>query len=479
MSLYRQEKVAGIFLVTFFLGCVSHPGYTASCSAVVAEFAVDVPLADPITPPPPPSSSSLPKLVTAGTSSSAPNLSATVAIEKSNKDADSNGYVHVGDLYCGIKTANTTSVSIGSFASKCLLYDGLKAGNDSPVVLSSITVSSLSGGAKTTTHHFFKVRNPSYYTLYGCTNTGSSPPKEIKISDNCGTRTFLAYGIPDVRVQSAVIQGGGVSFPQGSTIIVVSDLANDGDNFVAGTNRKMTVSAELSGCVPTRVADVVEMSDDILSSGASGKTKTFSVTIPLTATPGTCTVTIVADPKDELLQSPNKEENRGNNRKSVTFSVFDPTPSEDPNTPVPCPTITASNWNEWSGSGYAPPFDDLDGNALRITPYCKRDNPYFLSVKFGKSGDPNVRTYQTAYVWKGTPTPEPVTLNCDDDPNGAPNANGYCEGSASFEMEAQWINTNPTAGPIPIDAYIVYHLGSNVFRYPTPNTYARQGARMP
>ena len=77
----------------------------------------------------------------------------------------------------------------------------------------------------------------------------------------------------------------------------------------------------------------------------------------------------------------------------------------------------------------------------RITPYCKRDNPYFLSVKFGKPGDMNVRTYQTAYVWKGTPAPEPVTLRCDDNQYGAPNANGYCEGGASFQLEEQWINT--------------------------------------
>lgn len=306
---------------------------------------VSLPPADPVTPPPPPSSADLPKLVTAGTSSSAPNLSATVVIEKSNKDEDTNQYVHVGDLYCGIQTKNTTSVSIGSFANKCILYDGLKAGNDSPVVLGSKTVSGLSGGAKTTTHHSFNVKNPSYYTLYGCTNTGSSPPKETKTSDNCGTRTFLAYGIPDVRVQSVVIDGGGSSFPLGSTIAVVTDLANDGDNFIAGTNRKMTVSAELSGCVSTRTVDALEMSDDILSSGASGKTKTFSVTIPPTATPGICIVTIVADPKDELLQTPNKEENRGNNRKSITFQVTEPTP------PAPqVPVISVTNVTFINGS---------------------------------------------------------------------------------------------------------------------------------
>lgn len=297
-------------------------------------FAVSVPLPDPESPPLPPSPSDLPKLVTAGTTSSAPNVTGKPVIAKSNKDEDPNDLVPLGDLYCKIKVENTTSTKIGSFETKCVLYDGLRAGNDSPESLGSKTVSGgLPGKEKTSTYHSFELNDPGYYTLYGCANTGSSPPKETKTSDNCETRTFLARGTPDVRVQSVVIEGGGTSFPLGSTITVVSDLANDGDNFHAGKNRHMTVSAELSGCVPTQIADAVEISDDILKHGASGKTKTFTVTIPPTATPGICIVTIIADPKGELLQEPNREENRGNNQKSLTFQVVEPMPPA-PQVPV-------------------------------------------------------------------------------------------------------------------------------------------------
>lgn len=308
-------------------------------------FAVPVPSPDPesTTPPSPPSN--LPSLVTAGTSSSAPNLSATVVIEKHDQSEDTNQQVPLGDLYCGIQTKNTTSVSIGSFANKCILYDGLKAGNDSPVVLGSKTVSGLSGGAKTTTHHSFNVKNPSYYTLYGCTNTGSSPPKETKTSDNCGTRTFLAYGVPDVKIEKVYFQGAGTTRVLGSSFTVVADLANSGDNFHAGKNRKMTVSAELSGCVSTRTVDALEMSDDILEHGASGKTKIFEVAVPPTATPGVCILTIIADPGGELQQEPNRESNRGNNSMAITFRAVDPTP------PVPqVPVISVTKVTIVNGS---------------------------------------------------------------------------------------------------------------------------------
>ena len=307
--------------------------------------ATSVPPADPesTTPPPPPAT--LPKLVTAGTSSSAPNLSVTVVIEKHDQSEDTNQQVPLGDLYCGIQTKNTTSVKIGSFQNKCILYDGLKAGNDSPITLSSKTVSSLDGGKKTTTHHSFTLKDPSYYTLYGCANTGSSPPKETKISDNCGTRTFLAYGVPDVKIEKVYIQGGTNTFLLGSSLTVVADLANSGDNFHAGKNRQMTVSAELSGCVPTQVADALEMSDDILTHGASGKTKIFTVTVPPTATPGICVVTIVADPKGELQQEPNREANRSNNSMAITFQAVEPPP------PIPqIPVISVTKVTIVNGS---------------------------------------------------------------------------------------------------------------------------------
>ncbi len=441
MSLYQQKEAVGIFLIAFFIGGLFLPEYVSGCTDVaVVEFAVDVPLADPVTVPPPPSSSDLPRLVTAGTSGSAPNLSATVVIEKSNKDEDTNQYVRVGDLYCGIKTTNTTSASISSFSNKCILYDGLKAGNDSPVILSSKTVSGLSGGAKTTTHHSFNVKNPSYYTLYGCANTGTNPPKETKTSDNCGARTFQAYGIPDVRVQSVAIQGGGTSLPAGATVTVVTDLANDGDNFIAGKNRKMTVSAELSGCVPVRTADVIEMSDDILSSGASGKTKTFTVTIPPVATPGTCTVTIVADPKEELLQSPNKEANRGNNRMAIALRVF------DPNALVPCNAITSENWvsGGWSGLGYAPPFD---GNGKQLlNAFCKEGDPNFLRITVGDSDNPMMISYLTGYVKsKTTGGFLPQALSC----SGAVNQ-GWCQGVSSIDVSDTAINTTTKTNPTEI-----------------------------
>lgn len=427
-----------ILLTALFFGSMSRSGFAASCSAAVANLSTDIPPADPVTPPSPPSSSDLPRLVTAGTTSSAPNLSATVVIEKSNKDEDSNGYVHVGDLYCGIKTTNTTSVSIGSFANKCILYDGLRAGNDSPVTLSSKTVTSLSGGAKTTTHHSFNVKNPSYYTLYGCANTGMNPPKETKTSDNCGTRTFLAYGIPDVRVQSVAIQGGGTSFPVGSTITVVTDLANSGDNFIAGKNRKMTVSAELSGCVPTRIADALEMSDDILSSGASGKTKTFTVTIPPTATPGMCMVTIVADPKGELMQSPNKEANRGNNSMAIAFQV------RDPDALIPCNAITSNNWisGGWAGLGYAPPFDENGTQILNA--FCKESNPNFVKIRVGDPNNPQMISYLTGYIESKTAAGVflPQTLMC----SGTVNA-GWCAGTASVEVSDQGVDTTTAVDP--------------------------------
>ena len=327
MNTPSYGKLSSAAVVVFLSLLIFPVEYAKGCTnGIIAEFAVSVPPPDPesTTPPPPPSN--LPNLVTAGTSSSAPNLSATVVIEKHDQSEDTNQQVPLGDLYCGIQTKNTTSVKIGSFQNKCILYDGLKAGNDSPVPLSSKTVSSLDGGKKTTTHHSFTLKDPSYYTLYGCANTGSSPPKETKTSDNCGTRTFLAYGVPDVKIEKVYFQGAGTTRVLGSSFTVVSDLANSGDNFHAGKNRKMTVSAELSGCVSARTVDTLEMSDDILTHGASGKTKTFEVTVPPTAIPGICIITIVADPKGELLQEPNREANRSNNSMAITFQVVEPTP---------------------------------------------------------------------------------------------------------------------------------------------------------
>ena len=334
MNTPSYGKLSSAAVVVFLSLFIFPVEYAKGCTnGIIAEFAVSVPPPDPesTTPPPPPSN--LPSLVSAGTSSSAPNLSVTVVIEKHDQSEDTNQQVPLGDLYCGIQTKNTTSVKMGSFQNKCILYDGLKAGNDTPVPLSSKTVNSLDGGKKTTTHHPFTLKDPSYYTLYGCANTGSSPPKETKTSDNCGTRTFLAYGVPDVKIESVSIQGGGTTFLLGSSFTVVADLANTGDNFHAGKNRKMTVSAELSGCVSARTVDALEMSDDILKHGASGKTKTFTVTIPPTATPGICTITIVADPGGELQQEPNRESNRSNNSKAITFQAIEPLPPV-PQTPV-------------------------------------------------------------------------------------------------------------------------------------------------
>lgn len=296
---------------------------------------VPIPQSDPedySTPPPPPSN--LPKLVSAGTSSSSPNLSTTVVIEKENKDEDTNQYLRLGDLYCGVKAQNTTSVSIGSFQNKCILYDGRTAGNDPPEPLGSKTVSGLSGGAKTTTHHPFEIDDPGYYTLYGCVNTGSSPPKEKTLSDNCGTRTFLAYSVPDVYVEEVYIQSGWTDFSPGTTLTVVADFANSGDNFHAGKNRRMTISADLSGCVTPRTVDAVEIDEDVLRHGDHDRTKTFTVTIPPTAV-GTCTVTIIADPGGELLQEANKEANRSNNSKAISFQVTKPQP------PTPAPPVVS------------------------------------------------------------------------------------------------------------------------------------------
>lgn len=294
---------------------------------------IALPAPDPENPNPPLPPSDLPNLVTAGTSSSAPNLSATVVIEKHDQSEDTNQQVPLGDLYCGIQTKNTTNVKMESFQNKCTLYDGLKAGNDSPESLGSKTVSSLSGGSKTTTHHSFTLKDPSYYTLYGCANTGTSPPKETETSDNCGTRTFLAYGVPDVKVEEVYVQGGATVFSPGNSFTVVADVGNSGDNFHAGKNRKMTIAAELSGCVPKQTVDAVEIDDSVLHHGDSGKTKTFTVTIPPTATPGICTVTIIADPDGELQQEPNRETNRSNNSKAITISVSQPQP------PTPAPPV--------------------------------------------------------------------------------------------------------------------------------------------
>ncbi|MFZ1735963.1 MAG: hypothetical protein WAU31_03455 [Candidatus Moraniibacteriota bacterium] len=326
MSIPSHGRLLSAAMMFFLPLSIPIAGYAESCmNGAVLDLAASVPPPDPESPPPP-SSSGLPSLVSAGTSSSAPNLSATVVIEKHDQREDTNQQVPLGNLYCGIQTKNTTSTSIGSFQNKCILYDGLKAGNDPPESLGSKTVSGLSGGKKTTTHHSFNLKDPSYYTLYGCSNTGSSPPKETKTSDNCGTRTFLAYGVPDVAVEEVYIQGGGTSFLLGSSFTVVADVGNTGDNFHAGKNRKMTIAANLSGCVPTRTVDAVEISDDVLHHGDSGKTKTFEVTIPPTATPGTCILTIVADPDGELQQEPNREVNRSNNSMSITFQAVEPPP---------------------------------------------------------------------------------------------------------------------------------------------------------
>ena len=330
-----------------FLSLFIFPAENAnSCTnGALVDFAVPVPPPDPesTTPPSPPSN--LPSLVSAGTSGSAPNLSATVVIEKHDQREDTNQQVPLGDLYCGIQTKNTTSVSIGSFENKCILYDGLKAGNDSPVSLGSKTVTSLSGGSKTTTHHSFVLKDPSYYTLYGCANTGTSPPKETTISDNCGTRTFLAYGVPDVAVEEVYIQGGGASFLLGSSFTVVADVGNSGDNFHAGKNRQMTIAAELSGCVSRRTVDAVEIDDGVLHKGDHGKTKTFTVTVPPTATPGICVLTIVADPGGELQQEPNRESNRGNNSRAITFQAVEPTP---PVPQVPVLSVTKVSYSNGS-----------------------------------------------------------------------------------------------------------------------------------
>lgn len=148
----------------------------------------------------------------------------------------------------------------------------------------------------------------------------------------------------------------------------------------------------------------------------------------------------------------------------------------DPNAITPCPSITVDNWSEWQGSGYAPPFDVLDGNALRVTPFCKKNDPHFLRVELGKAGDANVRTYQTAYVYNSvTKLNEAVSLTCED---GEANIIGYCQGKASFEMEAAWIDTGAVAVyPTWILAYTAYVLEDGSYRFPNPNTYSIQGAR--
>lgn len=141
MSISSHGRLLSAAMMFFLSLSISIAGYAESCmNGAVLDLAASVPPPDPESTTPPPSPSDLPSLVTAGTTSSAPNLSATVVVEKSNKDEDTNGYLRVGDRYCGIKTSNAASVSIGSFSNKCILYDGLKAGNDSPESLGSKTV---------------------------------------------------------------------------------------------------------------------------------------------------------------------------------------------------------------------------------------------------------------------------------------------------------------------------------------------------
>ncbi len=428
-----QASAVMMFILSLLVSIV---GYAESCpNGSVIDFAMAVPPSDPesTTPPPP---SNLPKLVTAGTSSSAPNLSATVVIEKHDQSEDTNQQVPLGDLYCGIQTKNTTSVKIGSFQNKCILYDGLKAGNDSPVTLSSKTVISLSGGSKTTTHHSFTLKDPSYYTLYGCVNTGSSPPKETTISDNCGTRTFLAYGVPDVAVEEVYIQGGGTAFLRGSTPMVVADVGNSGDNFHAGKNRQMTIAAELSGCVSSRIEDAVEIDDGVLHKGDHGKTKMFSVSVPLDAV-GTCTVTIIADPKGELQQEPNRESNRSNNSMAITFQVSEPEPF------VPCNVITAQNWvsGGWSGLGYAAPFT-ANGTQV-VNAFCKEHDTHALKVVVGDPNNPSMISALTGYVEsKTTGAFLAQTLTCSGAVNGS-----WCQGTATFEVSDVGIDTTTAVDP--------------------------------
>lgn len=315
---------------------------------------------------------------------------------------------------------------------------------------------------------------PGTYNVAACVNADKKLVESTR-KDNCKEEVrFTLTSKPDITFAPGSLSVSNLTPNIGTTLSATVLVWNAGDTF---ETERIRLGWYISG--PEYGSEWYflgfdETKRENLKKGVQKSETLESFVAP--KVPGVYTLRVKSDIDNRAL-----EPNEGNNWIDTPITVKDPNAPlpEDPNAPVPCPTITASNWNEWSGSGYAPPFDDLDGNALRITPYCKRDNPYLLSVKFGKPGDPNVRTYQVARVWNGTPTPELVTLHCDDDPNGAPNANGYCEGGASFEMEAQWINTSSTAGPIPIDAYIVYHLGNNVFRYPTPNTYARQGARMP
>ncbi|MFZ1736099.1 MAG: hypothetical protein WAU31_04145, partial [Candidatus Moraniibacteriota bacterium] len=93
-----QVSAAMMFLLSLLVPIVGH---AESCpNGSVIDFSVTVPPSDPesTTPPPPPSN--LPSLVSAGTSSSAPNLSATVVIEKHDQSEDTNQQVPLGDLYC-------------------------------------------------------------------------------------------------------------------------------------------------------------------------------------------------------------------------------------------------------------------------------------------------------------------------------------------------------------------------------------------
>jgi hypothetical protein len=390
-----------------------------------------------------PSSSDLPRLVSAGTSSSAPNLEATVVVEKSNKDEDPNGYLRVGNLYCGVKAKNTTSVSIGSFQNKCILYDGEKAGNDPPITLDSKTVSSLKGGEKTTTHHGFTIRDPGYYTLYGCVNTGSGPPKETKTSDNCRTKTFLAYSIPDVLVEGVYIQGGATEVLPGTTLAIPADFGNTGDDFHAGKNRRMGVTAELSGCVSTRIMDTTDIDEDVLRHGDGDRTKTFSLTVPLAAR-GVCTVTVIADPKGELLQTPNKEANRGNNQKAITFLVKEPEPVSPPEDPfVSCNAITQQNWisGGWSGLGYAPSFT---GNGTQVlNAFCKRNDPHVLRIVVGDANNLQMISYTGGYVENKT-TGEfvPRTLTCSGAING-----GWCQGVSTVDVSGPDVDTTTATDP--------------------------------
>lgn len=284
--------------------------------------------------------------------------------------------LHIGDRgYCRMQLKNSGTAKTDSFSTRCWLSDGLKI-DKNPIDLGKEDTKNIDPGKTHTEHEDFAA--PIYPGPYNVVACGDSEKqrKELNEDNNCKLKTFRVWSDSDPAMINLYFGVEKTTFDPGESFEMHPIVANNGENI--GSTAYIGYSIDgvpQSGATDRILREHLEggmiKADEVWTNGK----------MPMVSGQHVIRACVSIDPKIDTDVRPE------NNCMERVVTVRDSFESA----PVSCNTIMSSaDWVSWWTSwGWNPPYyTDASGVAqLFVSAMCYRNNPYKLTITFGKSGD--------------------------------------------------------------------------------------------